>query len=141
MKKEEEELCVSFSVTPQAAKVTATVCGECCVKMRKTLRVCNKIFRDRDHIHMTFIIVFTGRTNAEAPILWPPDVKSGLTGKAPDAGKDRGHEEKGETEDEMDGWHHWLNGHESEQAAKDSEGQGSLVCCSPWGHKESDTAE
>ena len=86
---------------------------------------------------------FLGRNDAKAetPVLWPPHPKSGLIGKDSDAGKDRGHEEKGETEDEMDGWHHWLNGHESEQAAKDSEGQGSLVCCSPWGHKESDTAE
>ena len=59
-----------------------------------------------------------------------------LFGKAPDAGKDRGQEEKGSTQDEMVGWPHWLNGHEFEQAPGDSEGQGSLVCCSPWGHKE-----
>ena len=128
------------AVTPQAAKVTATVCGECFVTMRKTLRVYNKMFWDRDHVHVTLTTVFTARTDAEAPILWPPDVKSGRIGKDPDAGKDWG-QEKGETEDEMDGWHHWLNGHESEQALKDSEGQGSLVCCSPWGHKELDTAE
>ena len=83
--------------------------------------------------------VFTGST--EAPILWPPDAKSRLTGKDPDAGKDRGHEEKGMREDEMLGWHHWLNGHESEQTLGGSEGQGSLPCCSPWGLKESDTTE
>ena len=76
--------------------------------------------------------IFTGRTDAEAeaPILWPPDVKSWLTGKDPDAGKDW-RQEKGMTEDEMVGWHHWLNGHEFEQTLEDSEGQGSLACCSP----------
>ena len=58
-----------------------------------------------------------------------------------DAGKDWGQEEKGATEDEMIVWHHWLNGHEFEQSQGDSEGQGSLVCCSPWGHKESDATE
>ena len=81
--------------------------------------------------------IFIGRTNAEAeaPVLWPPDAKSQLLGKDPDAGKDSG--EKGATEDEKVGWHHWLNGHDFEQTPGDSEGQGSLECCSPWGHKES----
>ena len=80
--------------------------------------------------------IFIGRTHAEAeaPILWPPDVKSWLIGKDPDAGKDWRQEEKGMTEDEMVGWHHRLNGHEFEQALEDSEGWGSLVCCSPWDH-------
>ena len=77
--------------------------------------------------------VFTGRTEAETPIPWPPDVKSWLTGKDPDAGKDWRQEEKG---DEMVGWHHWLNGHEFEQTPGVGDGQGSLVCCSSWGHKE-----
>ena len=79
--------------------------------------------------------VFIGRTDAkaEAPILWPPDVNSWHIGKDPDAGKDWGQEEKWETEIEMVGWHHWLNGHEFEQTPGDSEGQGSLECCSPWG--------
>ena len=72
---------------------------------------------------------------------WPPDGKSQLIGEDPDAGKDWGQEEKGMTEDEMVGWCHWLSGHEFEQIQEDSEGQGSLVCCSPWGHKESDTIE
>ena len=67
--------------------------------------------------------------------------ESQLTGKDPDAGKDRKQEEKGTTEDEMVGWHHRLNGHEFEQALGDSEGQRSLVCCSPWVYKESDTTE
>ena len=81
--------------------------------------------------------IFTGRTDAEAEtsILWPPDVKNWLTGKDPDAGKDWRQEEKGTTEDEMGGWHHWLNGHEFEKALRDGEGQGSLACCSLWGCK------
>ena len=66
-------------------------------------------------------------------------MKSQLTGKDPDAGKDSGLEEKGTTEDEMGGWHHRLNGHKFEQALEDGEGQGSLVCCSPWSCRESDT--
>ena len=66
-------------------------------------------------------------------------VKSRLTEKYPDAGKDWGQEEKGAMEDTMIGWHHWLNGHEFEQTLEDSEGQWSLVCCSSWGHKELDT--
>ena len=87
--------------------------------------------------------IFTGRTDAEAeaPILWPPDVKNWLIGKDPDAGKDWRQEEKGMTEDEMFGWHHWLNGHKFEQALGISDEQGSLACCSPWGCKESDTTE
>ena len=78
--------------------------------------------------------IFTGRTDAEteAPTLWPSDVKSWLFGKDPNAGKDERQEEKGMTEDEMVGWHHWLNRHEFEQALGDDE-QGSLVCCRPWG--------
>ena len=85
--------------------------------------------------------IFIGRSDAkaEAPILWPPDVKIWFIRKDSDTGRDWGQEEKGTTEDEMAGWHHRLNGHESEQTLGDSEGQGSLVCCSPWGHKESDT--
>ena len=83
---------------------------------------------------------FTRRTDAEAeaPVFWPLDSKNWLIGKDPDAGKDWGQEEKGVTEDEMVGWHHWLNGYEFEQTLGDSEGQGSLACCSPWGRKELD---
>ena len=83
--------------------------------------------------------IFIGRTDAEASILWPPDAKSWIIGKDPDDRKDRRQEEKGVTEDEMIGWHHWLNGHEFEQTPGD--GEGSLVCFSPWGRKESDTTE
>ena len=82
--------------------------------------------------------IFIGRTGAETLIFWPPDVKNCLIGKDPDAGKDWG-QEKGPTEDEMVGWHHWLDGQEFEQAPGVGDGQGSLVCCSQWGHKESDT--
>ena len=87
--------------------------------------------------------VFIGRTDAEAetPILWPPDVKSWLTGKDPNTGKDWRQAEKGMTEDEMVGWPHWRNAHELEQAPGVGDRQGSLACCSPWGHKESDTTE
>ena len=80
--------------------------------------------------------IFIERTEAEAPILWPPDVKSGLIRKDPDAGRDWRQEEKGTTEGEMVEWHHWLSGHEFEQTPGDGEGQGSLACCSPWGCKE-----
>ena len=76
--------------------------------------------------------IFIGKTDAEAPIPWPPDAKTWLIGKDPDAGKDQGHEEKGPTEAEMVGWHHRLNGHEFELASEVGDGQGSLACYSPW---------
>jgi len=77
--------------------------------------------------------IFIGRTDAgaEAPIFWPPNVKSWLIGEDPDAGKDWEQEEKGTTDDEMVGWHHQHSGYESEKSPGDSEGQGSLECCSP----------
>ena len=74
-------------------------------------------------------------------MLRPSDAKSRLIGKDPDAGKDRRQAEKGVTEDETVRWHHQLNGHAFEQAPGDGDGQGGLVCCRPWGHKESDTTE
>ena len=84
--------------------------------------------------------IFIGRTDAEAeaPVLWPPDMKSQLIRKDPDAGKDWRQEDKKVTEDEMVGWHHWLSGCQYEQILGYSEGPGSLKDCSPWGHKESD---
>ena len=87
--------------------------------------------------------IFIGRTDAEAeaPILWPPDVKNCLIGKDPDAGKDWKQKEKGMTEDEMPGWNHQLDGREFEQAPGVGDGQRSLACCSPWGCKESDMTE
>ena len=77
----------------------------------------------------------------ETSVLWPPDAKSQLIGKDPDSGKDWRQNEKRATEDEIVGWHHWLNGHEFEQVPGDGEEQGSLACCSPWGHKELDMTE
>ena len=87
--------------------------------------------------------VFIGRTDAkaESPILWPPHVKSWLIGKDSDIGKDWGQKKKGTTEDEMAGWHHWLDGLESEWTPGVDDGQGGLACCDSWGHKESDTTE
>ena len=85
--------------------------------------------------------IFIGRTEAEAPVLWPPDAKSQLIRKDPDAGKDWRQEEKGMTEDEMVGWHHWLHGPAFEQAPGDGDGQGGLACCDSWGRKESDITE
>ena len=82
--------------------------------------------------------IFIGRIDAkaEAPILWPPDVKNWLTEKDPDTGKDWRQEEKGMKEDEMVGWYHWPNRHEFEWTPGDGERQGGLACCSPWGRKE-----
>ena len=87
--------------------------------------------------------VFIGRTDieAETPILWPPDAKSWPIWKDPDAGEDWGQEEKGMTENEMVGWHHWLHGHGFGWTPGVGDGQGGLVCCSSWGRKESDTTE
>ena len=82
--------------------------------------------------------IFIGRTNAEVetPTFWLPDARNWLTGKDTDAGKDWRQEENGTTEDEMLRWHHWLDGHEFEQALGVGDGQESLACCSPWDHKE-----
>ena len=87
--------------------------------------------------------IFIGRTDAEAetPILWLPDTNNWFIGKDPDAGKDWRREEKRVTEDEMIGWHYWLDGHEFEQVLGVGDVQGSLACCSLWGHKDSDTTE
>ena len=87
--------------------------------------------------------VFFGRNDAKAetPVLWPPHAKSWLIGKDPDAGRDWEQEEKGTTEDEMVGWHHWLNGHGFGWIVGVGDGQGGLTCCGSWGRKESDTTE
>ena len=86
---------------------------------------------------------FFGRNDAkaEAPVLWPPHAKSWLTGKGSDAGKDWGQEKKGMTEDEMAGWHHRLDGCEFEWTLGVGDGQGGLVCCDSWGHKDLDMTE
>ena len=85
-----------------------------------------------------WIIIERTGAEADAPVLWPSDVKNQLTEKDPDAEKRWGQEEKRMTEDEMVGWHHWLNGHEFEQTPGDSEGQRSLAGCSLWSRQESD---
>ena len=87
--------------------------------------------------------VFVGRNDAKAetPVLWPPHAKSWLIGKDSDAGRGWGQEEKGTTEDEIAGWHHWLDGREFEWTPGVGDGQGGLVCCDSWGHKESNTTE
>ena len=87
--------------------------------------------------------IFIGSTDAEAEalILWLLDAKNWLIGKDPEAGKDWGQEEKGMTEDEMAGWHHWVGGHEFEKALGVCDGQESLACCGSQGHKESDMTE
>ena len=86
---------------------------------------------------------FFGRNDAkaEAPVLWPPHAKSWFIEKDSDVGRDCGQEEKGMTEDEMAGWHHWLDGCESEWTQGVGDGQGGLACCDSWGHKESDRTE
>ena len=112
---------------------------------RRLLRVCwtarrynQSIFSKGDQSW-----VFIGRTDVEAetPVLWPPDAKSWLIWKDPNAGKGWGQEEKGTTEHEMVGWHHWLNGHGFGWTPGVGDGQGGLACCGSWGRKESDTTE
>ena len=106
----------------------------------------NKLFKKHTHRQRKQTYVFQRKSvlnihswrtdaEAEAPILWPLDVKNWLIGKDPDAGKDWRQEEKGVTEDGMVGWHHQLDGHEFEQAPGAGDGQGSLACCSPWGRR------
>ena len=109
---------------------------------RRLLRVPRTARRSNQSI-LKEIIIFIGRTDVESetPVLWPPDAKSWLIGKDPDAGKDWGQEEKGMTEDEMAGWHHRLDGRESEWTLGFGDRQGGLACCDSWGRKESDTTE
>ena len=114
------------------------------VVLEKTLESvldCKEIIPVKPQGNQSWILIRRTDAKVEAPIFLSPNVKNWLTGKDPDAEKDRRQEEKGRTEDEMVGWHHWLDGHEFEQALGVGDGQGSLVCYSPWGHKESDTAE
>ena len=89
----------------------------------------------------SWVFVWGTDAEAETPIFWPPDVKNWPIGKAPDAGKDWRQEEKGMPEDEMVGWHHWLNGHGFGWTPGVGDGQGDLACCSSWRHKELDTTE
>ena len=125
--------CESWTIKLSAEELMLLSCG-----VGEDLRVPWTARRSSQSILNEMSWIFIGRTDvkAETPKLWPPDVKNWLFGKDPDAGKDWRQEEKGMTEDEMVGWHHWLNGHEFEQALRVVDGQGSLVCCSPWGRKE-----
>ena len=114
------------------------------VVLEKTLDIlldCKEITLINPKGNQSWIFIGGTDAEAEAPILCPPDGKSQLIRKDPDAEKDWRQEDKGTTEDEMVGWHHWLNGHEFEQAPGDGEGQRRLVCCSLWGCKELDTTE
>ena len=114
------------------------------VVLEKTLESpleCKEIQQVHPKGSQSWIVI--GRTDAEdeTPILWPPDAKNWLTEKDPDAGKDWRQEEKGLADDDMVGWYHQLDEHEFEQAPGVGYGWGSLVCCSPWGRKESDMTE
>ena len=114
------------------------------VALEKTLEsplVCKEIKSVNPKWNQPWIFIRRTDAEAEAPMLWLPDARSQLIGQDPDAGKDWRQEEKGRTEDKMFGWYHQFNGHEYEQAPGGGEGQESLVCCSPWGHKESDKTE
>ena len=110
-------------------------------KTLESLLDCKEIKPVHPKGNQPWIFIWRTDAEAEAPIICPPDAKSWLIWKDPDAGKDWRQEEKQMTEDEMVRWHHWLNGHEFEQAPGDGNGQGSLVCCSPWDRKESDMTE
>ena len=97
---------------------------------------CKKIQPVHPKGNQSWICIGRADAEAESPILWPPDAKNWLIGKDPDSGKDWRQKEKGMTEDKIVGWHHQLNGHEFEPTLGHSEGQGTLISCSPWGHKE-----
>ena len=112
------------------------------VILKKTLESlldCKEIQPTNPKGNQSWIFIGNTDSKAEAPILGPPDVKSQITGKDPDAEKGLGQEEKGQQRDEVIGWHHQLNEQEFEQALGNGEEQRSLACFSPWGHKESDT--
>ena len=108
---------------------------------RRLLRVPWTAKRPNQSILKEISAEYSLEAEAEIPILWPPNVKNWLIVKDPNAGKDLRQEEKGATEDEEVGWHYQLYGHEFEQVPGVGNGQGSLACCGPWGHKELDTTE
>ena len=109
-------------------------------KTHKSLLDCKEIKPVNPKRNQSWIFIWRTNAEPETPILWPPDVKNWLIRKDSNAEKER-RQEKGMTEDEMVGWHHWLDGHKFEQAPGVGDGQRSLVCCSPWGCKESDMTE
>ena len=100
---------------------------------------CKEIKPVNPKVNQSWIFIIRTGAEAETPVLWPPGGKNCPFGKDSNAGKDWKQEEKVMTEDEMVGWHHWLNGHEFERALGVGDGQGGLVC--PWGHKELDMTE
>ena len=114
------------------------------VVLEKTLESpldCKEIQPVHPKVNQSWIFIGSTDAEAETPILWPPDAKSWLIWKDPDVGKGWGQEEKGTTEDETVRWYHWLNGHEFEWTPGVGDGQGSLVCCGSWRHKELDKTE
>ena len=113
----------------------------CCYRRLLRVPYCKEIQPVNPKGNQFWIFTESSVAEAEAPILWPPVVKNWQIWKDPDAEKDWRQEEKGRTEDEVVGWHHWLNGHESEWAPGVGDGQGGLACCSPRGRKESDMTE
>ena len=102
---------------------------------------CKEIQTVHSEGDQSWVVFGRNDAKAETPVLWPPHAKSWLIEKDFDAGRDWGQEEKGTTEDEMAGWHHWLDGHEFEWTPGDGDGQGCLACCNSWGRKESGTTE
>ena len=128
-------MCGCGSWTIKKAECQKTMLFSCGVE--KTLESpldCKEIKPVNPKGNQSWIFIESTDAEAETPILWSTDVKNWLFGKDPDAGKNWRQEEKETTEDEMIGWHHWLNGHEFEQAPGVGEEQGSLACCSPQGH-------
>ena len=113
----------------------------CCLDAKSCLNLCNPMDCSTPGLPGVPYHLLEFALVNEIPIFWPPDAKNWLIGKDPDAGKDWRQEEKGMTEDEMVGWHHWLDGHEFAQVLRTGDGQGGPVCCSPWGHKELDMTE
>ena len=108
---------------------------------RRLLRDCEEIQSVHPKGDQSWVFIERTVVEAETLTLWPPDVKSWLIWKDPDAGKYWGQEEKGMTEDKMVGWHHWLNGHGFGWTPGVGDGQGGLACCGSWGHKELDMIE
>ena len=128
----------TIGATREAPKYSRTVVLE---KTLKSSLDCKKIQPVHSEGDQPWDFFGGNDAKAETPVLWPPHEKSWLFGKDSDVGRDWVQEEKGTTEDEMAGWHHWLDGRESEWTLRAGDGQGGLVCCDSWGRKESDTTE
>ena len=135
------------SVKPKFSKTSFLVQHHPSSSQAYWLHATWQIFKDNDALHQHLSLCWVKGVSFRPfqiwakLVLWPPHVKSWLIGKDSDAGRDWGQEEKGTAEDEMAGWHHQLDGRESEWTPGVGDGQGGLVCCDSWGHKESDTTE